>query len=160
MKTLSAPGVKETGEVGLLPAMLHPPVEEVVMKAAASYASSRHLAGEEQVQAGETEQGDGSLKEVYLSIWPGTDPCLVFRFCHSLQQVEGAEMALFTAHAEGFTIKLALRTPVSIMSILGSLPEVEDAIEKEGAGEGPRWGLPKSLEPHRVVTVHISLKAS
>ena len=97
--------------------------------------------------------------EVYLIIQADVDAPLLFRFCQSVREINGADIGFFTSTPQGTIIKLAMREPVPILDILAGITEVEETIQEEAFISEPEWDLPTFLQPNSWRAISVKLKA-
>ena len=98
--------------------------------------------------------------EVYLRVQPHSDPIQVFRFCQSLREIEGADIAYFDNSVKGTAIKLALREPVAILEQLAQMDEVDTVVSEDILTGDLASDLPSFLEAVTAdQAVRVTLKA-
>ncbi len=105
------------------------------------------------------ESSDAVGDEVFLVIPPYTDPGAVFRFCQSIREIEGVDIAFLSSSAKGITIKLILRKTVPILPTIAMLKEVEKAGRAGIWEEESDGNVPSFLKPNAKKTLSVALRA-
>jgi len=105
---------------------------------------------------------DAAAGEAYLIIQPHTDPFLVFRFCQSVREIGGVDIAFLTTSPKGIVIKLVLRESGPILPLLlrvTEMEEVEEISHERALAEESDWSLPPFLKLNAEKALAVTLRA-